>query len=134
MRRTLLRFRHYLVILGRAGSVPLPANLADPLRAPLEDVRSAAVTYLLASADALRAEGAPPSIEAVTAALEGYSSVTVRLRQGGETRSLPGDVTERFFALGFALEQLAQNCRDLERCVSEWEVATTWSSKGWEIV
>lgn len=127
--RTLLRLRHDLVMLGRAGSLPLPANLADPLRIPLEEVRSAAITYLLASADALRAEGTPTSIEAVTGALAGYSSVIGRLRQDGQTRGLPGDVTERFFALGFALEQLGQNCRDLERCVAEWTIATTGPSK-----
>jgi hypothetical protein len=29
-------------------------------------------------------------------------------------------MTERFFALGFSLEQMRQNLRDLERCISEW--------------
>jgi hypothetical protein len=33
---------------------------------------------------------------------------------------LPGDSAERFFALGFALEQMRQNLNDLERCVVEW--------------
>jgi hypothetical protein len=42
------------------------------------------------------------------------------LRSEGLTRGLPGDVTERFFALGFSLEQMRQNLKDLERCVAEW--------------
>ena len=29
-------------------------------------------------------------------------------------------VTENFFALGFALEQMRHNLRDLHRCVTEW--------------
>jgi hypothetical protein len=36
------------------------------------------------------------------------------------TRGLPGDVTERFFALGFSLEQMHRNLRDPERCVTGW--------------
>jgi hypothetical protein len=42
------------------------------------------------------------------------------MRSEGLTRGLPGDMTERFFALGFSLEQMRQNLADLERCVSEW--------------
>jgi len=33
---------------------------------------------------------------------------------------VPGDVTERFFALGFSLEQMRQNLEDLERCAAHW--------------
>jgi nucleoside diphosphate kinase len=42
------------------------------------------------------------------------------VRGDGLTRGLPGDVIERFFALGFSLEQMHQNLRDLERCVTHW--------------
>jgi hypothetical protein len=42
------------------------------------------------------------------------------LRSEGLTRGLPGDVAERFFALGFSLEQMRQNLKDLERCVAIW--------------
>jgi hypothetical protein len=38
----------------------------------------------------------------------------------GLIRGLPGDVAERVFALGFSLEQMRQNLKDLERCVAEW--------------
>lgn len=42
------------------------------------------------------------------------------MRGEGLIRGLPGDVAERFFALGFSLEQMRQNLKDLERCVAEW--------------
>jgi hypothetical protein len=42
------------------------------------------------------------------------------VRSEGLTRGVAGDVVERFYALGFSLEQMRQNLRDLERCVSQW--------------
>jgi hypothetical protein len=40
------------------------------------------------------------------------------------TRGLPGDAAERVFALGFSLEQMRQDLKDLERCVAEWSETT----------
>jgi hypothetical protein len=45
------------------------------------------------------------------------------LRREGRTRDLPVDVIERFFMVGFALEQLHQNFIDLRRCVTSWSGA-----------
>ena len=42
------------------------------------------------------------------------------MRGEGLIRGLPGAVAERFFALGFSLEQMRQNLRDLDRCAAEW--------------
>jgi hypothetical protein len=53
-------------------------------------------------------------------ALQAYAGEVGALRQEGLTRGLPGDVAERFFAIGFSLEQMRQNLKDLERCVAEW--------------
>jgi len=36
---------------------------------------------------------------------------------------LPADAAERFFALGFALEQMHQNFSDLRERVNEWAEA-----------
>ena len=36
------------------------------------------------------------------------------------TRALAADGAERFFAIGFALEQMHQNLLDLRRVVGEW--------------
>ncbi|MGE0752572.1 MAG: FUSC family protein [Variibacter sp.] len=118
--RTLLRLRHDLVIVGRAAAMPLPAPLAERIAATLAKVRSTATSYLHACATALRAQDDPPALEPFEAALRAYATDITALRHDGLTRQLPGDVTERFFALGFALEQLHKNFIDLRRVVDEW--------------
>jgi hypothetical protein len=55
----------------------------------------------------------------VQAALEGYTAEIAALRSEGLTRDLPSGDLERFFALGFALEQLYRNFLDLERCIRD---------------
>jgi hypothetical protein len=42
------------------------------------------------------------------------------LRADGLIRGLPVDAAERFFALGFSLEQMRQNLNDLDRCHADW--------------
>ena len=111
--RTLLRLRHDLVIIGRAATSPLPEAFRSRLEAPFAD-------YLRASGAALQAGRGPPSLAAVESALNAYSAEVDALRREGLTRSLPSDATESFFALGFALEQMHNNFKDLERCVVDW--------------
>ncbi len=118
--RTLLRLRHDLVMIGRAADNPLPEALRARLESPLAHVGVAFADYLRASGAALQAGRRSPSPTAVESALDGYASAIAALRREGLTRSLPGDAAERFFALGFALEQMHNNFKDLERCVAEW--------------
>jgi uncharacterized membrane protein YccC len=118
--RTLLRLRHDLVMIGRAASSPLPEAVRARLDSPLEQAGAALVDYLCASAAALRAGGPPPSLKTVEIALDAYAVEIAALRRDGVTRGLPGDEAERFFALGFSLEQMHSNFKDLERCVAEW--------------
>ena len=118
--RTTLRLRHDLVMIGRATVVPLPAGLQARLAAPLARVSEAMSAYLRAIAGALRTGVGAPAIWPVQTALQAYAAEVAALRSEGLTRGLPGDVTERFFALGFSLEQMRQNLKDLERCVAEW--------------
>jgi hypothetical protein len=75
---------------------------------------------LRTSGAALLAGRRPSSLDAVESALDAYAAEIAALRREGVTRSLPGDAAERFFALGFALEQMHNNLKDLERCVAEW--------------
>ena len=119
MLRTLLRLRHDLVMIGRAAAMPLPEAFRGRLGPQLALVGTAATDYLRASGIALVARRAPPALTAVDGALEVYSDEVAALRLEGLTRDLPGDVAERFFAVGFALEQMHQNFKDLERCVAE---------------
>jgi len=118
--RTLLRLRHDLVMVGRAAVSPLPEAFRVRLQAPLAQAGAALSDYLRASRAALLARRGPPSRDAVESALDGYAAEVDALRRDGLTRDLPGDAAERFFALGFALEQMHGNFKDLERCVADW--------------
>jgi hypothetical protein len=86
----------------------------------LQSVATAAAAYLGACAQQLRRRRPAPGLVAVAAAFEAYNAEVVAIREQGLTRSLSAQAAERFFALGFAFEQMRQNFRDLERCVSEW--------------
>ena len=121
--RTILRLRHDAVMIGRATVVPLPSDLQTRLAMPLAKVSDAIVVYLRSSAGALRTAVGNPAIEPVETALQLYAAEVAALRSEGLTRGLPGDVAEHFFALGFSLEQMRQNLKDLERCVAEWSDA-----------
>ena len=118
--RTQLRLRHDLVMLGRAAGSPLPDSFTTRLEMPLARVRESFADYLRASAAALRAGRGPPPLDAVEQTLDAYAAEIAALRREGLTRSLSGEAAERLFALGFALEQMHQNFKDLERCVAEW--------------
>jgi hypothetical protein len=118
--RTILRLRHDVVMVGRASVVPLPFELQRRLVVPLAKVDAAIVAYLRSMADALRSGVGAPAIWPVQTALQNYAAEIAAVRSEGLTHSLPGDAAERFFALGFSLEQMRQDLKDLERCVAEW--------------
>jgi len=112
--RTLLRLRHDLLMLGRAAQVPLPAQLITQLKPALEKIESAVTDYLAECAAALRAREAPPSTHAVDASFDPYLTGVADVRAQGLTRELSSDAAERFFALGFVLEQIRRNLKDLQ--------------------
>jgi uncharacterized membrane protein YccC len=118
--RTLLRLRHDLVMIGRASMVPLPSDLQARLAGPLAKLSDAIAAYLRSAAAVLRTGCPSAAIGPVHLALQDYAAAVAALRSEGLTRGLPGDVAERFFALGFSLEQMRQNLQDLERCLIEW--------------
>jgi uncharacterized membrane protein YccC len=117
--RTLLRLRHDLVMIGRAAAVPLPETFQARLGPPLARVAETAANYLRRSGEALAARRDPSALDAAEAALDGYADAFAAIRREGLTLGLPVDTAERIFALGFALEQVRHNLRDLERCVRE---------------
>jgi uncharacterized membrane protein YccC len=120
LRRTILRLRHDLVMIGRANVVPLPSELRVRLGAPLAKVSDAIVAYLRSAAATLRSGVGSPAIYPVHVALQNYAAEIAALRNEGLTRGLPAEIMERLFALGFSLEQMRQNLKDLERCTAEW--------------
>jgi len=130
--RTILRLRHDLVMIGRASVVPLPADLQARLAAPLAKINDAIGSYLRSVAGVLRTGAGSPAASSIDAALQAYAAEVAALRREGLTRGLPGDVAERFFALGFALEQMRQDLKDLGRCVAEWSEAPPVATPGAE--
>ena len=128
--RTLLRLRHDLVMTGRAAASPLPDAVRMRLEAPLVRVGAAFVEYLRASAAALRSGRGSPSLGAVESALEAYGAEVAALRRDGVTRGLTDDAAERFFAVGFALEQMHNNFVDLGRVVAEWAEPAQKTGRG----
>jgi hypothetical protein len=119
-------------MIGRAAIVPPPQAFRTRLDAPLTRIAGTYMDYMGASAAALRARRAPPSLEAVEAALTAYTGEIAALRADGLTRGLSGDAAERLFAIGFALEQMHQNFNDLARCLSEWAEFAEGSVRGAE--
>jgi len=118
--RTIQRLRHDVVMIGRASVVPLPANVQARLARPLSDVSKAIVDYMGAAAASLRNGSGTVDIRPVDGALQAYAAEVAALRSEGLIRGVPADVAERFFALGFSLEQMRQNLNDLDRCHAEW--------------
>jgi uncharacterized membrane protein YccC len=118
--RTLLRLRHDLVMIGRAAQLPPPHALQLRLATPINNAAAAIGDYISAVADALRRRHRPPPRDGVEVALDAYTAVVNDLRREGLTRGMNVELAERFFALGFALEQMRQDLKDLERCAREW--------------
>ena len=117
--RTMLRLRHDLVIIGRAGLKPLPDTLRARLGAPLVRAGAAASDFLNDSAGALNRRSAPPPLDAFEIALAAYTEEVEAVRSEGLTLPLTSNEVEPLFALGFAFEQLRQNFIDLRRCVQD---------------
>jgi uncharacterized membrane protein YccC len=118
--RTILRLRHDVVMIGRATVVPLPVELQTRLAAPLSEVATAIALFVRAAAAALRAGAGAPPIHPVHLALQRYADEVAAVRHDGLIRGLPGETAERFYAIGFSLEQMHQNLCDLDRVVGEW--------------
>jgi uncharacterized membrane protein YccC len=118
--RTILRLRHDVVMIGRECQVALPENVQARLDGPLSGVRGTIAGYLREVAGSLRNGVNPPAFQPIDLALQAYAEEVAAVRRDGLIRGLPGDAAERFFALGFSLEQMRQNLLDLDRCVAEW--------------
>ena len=118
--RTLLRLRHDIVILGRAVGCELPAPVQERLTPPLKQISATVGNFLCASAAALRTRKSPPSRDEVEAAFKAHSEGFDAVRRDGLIRGTPSETAERFFTLGFVLEQLREHLHEVHRVVGEW--------------
>jgi uncharacterized membrane protein YccC len=118
--RTLLRLRHDIVMLGRVVGCELPEEVSARLKQPLAHVETAGRDFLRSSATSLRAQKPPPPLEAVELAFHDYIEEFGAVRQEGLTRDMKNESVERFFVLGFALEQLREHLLEVHRVVGEW--------------
>jgi len=119
VRRTLLRLRHDLVMIGRAAALPLPDIFQARLGAPLARIAESVAAYLRANAEALASRNDHPALDAAEVAFNDYTRGFAAMRAERLSQGLAVDAVERVFTLGFALEQLRLDLRDLERCVQE---------------
>ncbi len=117
--RALLRLRHDLVMIGRAATTPLAEAPRARLGPLLARIAAAADPCLRETAAALVAQRNPPSPAAVDSAFDAFAAELVALRREGVTRELPGDALEQLFALGFALEQMREDLKDLAASVAD---------------
>jgi uncharacterized membrane protein YccC len=120
LRRTLMRLRHDLVIVGRVAGTRLPEDMRVRLGPRVAEVAAAASDFLRKCGVALLAAAAPPSLAPFQAAMAAYEAEFAAVRREGLTRALSDDAAERFFAVGFAFEQMHANLADLQRVVVEW--------------
>jgi uncharacterized membrane protein YccC len=111
--RTSMRLRNDLIILARAVMTPLPQPVAGRLATALRGVAAEGSGHLRALAAAFEMQSAPPSFEALDAALRAYHGEIATLRAEGAIRVLPGEAIGRVFALGFGLDQFRTNLGDL---------------------
>jgi uncharacterized membrane protein YccC len=118
--RTSLRLRHDIVILGRAVGCELPPDAQARLIPHVKRISEVAGTFLRASARALRARQGPPDLDEVESVFHAYTDEFSAVRRDGLIRGRSSEAAERFFALGFALEQMREHLEEVHRVVGEW--------------
>ncbi len=117
--RNLRRLRHDLAAVGRTLAEPLAAPGGEQLARPLSDLRQAIIEFLAGSAAAFASGLAPPALEGVDSAVDGFNASMSELRRSGRLRELGVDQVAQIFGLAFVLQQLRANLRDLADRVAE---------------
>jgi hypothetical protein len=112
--------RHDIVILGRAVGCDLPEAVQQRLTPPLRNIAPAAGDFLRAAGAALRARIKPPPLTEVERVFSAYAAEFDAIRRDGLIRGTPSETAERFFALGFTLEQMREHLAEVHRVVGEW--------------
>ncbi len=109
-----------LVIIGRAAAAPLPEPMRTRLAPRLAEISRTIGEFLRGTGAALAERRDPPTIGAVSAALDGYAAAMAELRRERLTRDLSDEEAGRIFALGFGLEQLRRDLGELASRAAEF--------------
>lgn len=117
--RTLQRLRADIIMLGRATGEPFPDIFHDRLAGALREAVEAIAASFTGIGASLEDRRPPPSLMPVERALAHYAHEIAEVREAGHTRDLAGDIVGRTFAVGFALEQLKTNLKDLVNRTAE---------------
>ncbi len=117
--RTLQRLRADIIMLGPATAEPFPDTFHDRLAEPLRGAVNAIATSFKGIGESLENRSPPPSLMPVEQAIAHYAQEVAEVREAGHTRGLAGDIIGRTFAVGFALEQLKINLKDLASRTAE---------------
>jgi hypothetical protein len=86
----------------------------------VERISKVAGNFLRRSANALRARRGPPALDEVESAFHDYTEEFSAVRRDGLIRGMTSEAAERFYALGFALEQMREHLEEVHRVVGEW--------------
>ena len=111
--RTLQRLRADIIMLGRALAEPFPDAYHDRLATALAGTVNAIAACFRGIGASLEGRRPPPSLDAVEQALAHYAHEMAEVREAGVTLGLEAEIVGRTFAVGFALEQLKVNLKDL---------------------
>jgi len=110
----LRRLWHTELMLARAVSEPLPANVTTLLGGGLEELRDAVMELRVEVSETLpQSKNATPDIAAVETAIAKLNGAVVSIRDSDALRHMPMDDALRLMTLDFALEQLRQNLKDV---------------------
>jgi hypothetical protein len=98
----------------------LPPDAQARLVPHVKHISAVAGCFPRASARALRARQGPPDLDEVEAVFHDYTEEFSAVRRDGLIRGTTSEAAERFYALGFALEQMREHLEEVHRVVGEW--------------
>lgn len=111
--RTLQRLRADIIMLGRAIAEPFPDAYHARLAAALHGAGEAIAASFTGIGASLEDRRPAPNLIPVEQAIAHYAHEVAEVRETGQTRGLAGEIVGRTFAVGFALDQLKTNLKDL---------------------
>ena len=118
--RTTLRLRHDIVILGRAVGCELPADAQSRLIAACQAHLESRGRFPARQRERVARAAGTAALDEVESVFHDYTEEFSAVRRDGLIRGMTSEAAERFYALGFALEQMREHLEEVHRVVGEW--------------